>query len=341
MITQMIINNSKIIEKWDKLSKTDAIGLVKLLYSSYFPHYIYCTKFNPEGNVGIGISYSDTVKINITSLSRLQDVHVYITKDSSYSNKNLLILQLSNIRFIEIFSVLCENLIMSIADLTNSDEAIHTIVSQLEKWKKLFNNLDNEGLSLPEQQGLYGELYFLRKILNFHKYPSDVLRVWVGVDNELRDFQSRECAIEVKTTSSGNHQRLTINSERQLDNSLLEDLFLYHLSVETSKQNGETLNQIVDCIKEYLDSDFIALNIFIAKLLTVGYHDHHRDLYSNKSYRLRRENCYRISGNFPRIKESELMKGVGDVQYTIITDMCDEYLVPEIVIFKTLELCKK
>ena len=335
-----MMNNRKLIDIWGKLSKTDSPGLVKSLYSPDFSQYIYCTRLNPEGYFGIAISYRDTIKINIKSLSKLRDVQIYITKDSSYDGNNILVLQLSNSKVVEIFSTLCENLIQSIANLTDSDKAIHTIVNHLEKWKTLFSNLNSEGLSIPEQQGLYGEIYFLKKLLNYHNDNSEILNIWVGVDSELRDFQSGECAVEVKTTSSSNHQRLTINSERQLDDSLLKDLFLYHLSVETSAENGETLNQIVDSVRQYLESDFITLNLFNAKLMTVGYFDEQRDLYNNRSYKLRRENCYRIFGSFPRIKETELMSGVGDVQYTIITDMCAEYLIPEKVIFKTLGLCK-
>ncbi len=334
------MNNNKTIEIWDKLSKINSVGLVKLLYSSDISQYIYCTKLNPEGYMGIGISYSDTIKINIKSLSKLRDVQVYTTKDSSYTGNNILVLQLSNSQFFEIFSTLCENLIQSIAYLNDSGKAIHTIINHLEKWKTLFSNLNSEGLSTPEQQGLYGEIYFLRKLLNAHYDNAEILNIWVGVDKELRDFQSGECAIEVKTTSSSNHQRLTISSERQLDDSLLKDLYLYHLSVETSAQNGETLNQIVDNVRHSLNADFIALNLFNAKLMTAGYFDEQRELYNNRSYKFRRENCYRVSGSFPRIKETELMSGVGDVQYTIITDLCAEYLVPEIVIFKTLGLCK-
>lgn len=334
------MNSCKVIDIWGKLSKTDSLGLVKSLYAPDFSQYIYCTKLNPEGYLGIGILYNRNIKINIKTLSKLRDVQVYITNDSSYNDNNILVLQLSDSKYIEIFSALCENLVLSIANLTDSAKAIHTIVNHLEKWKTLFSNLNSEGLSTPEQQGLYGEIYFLRKLLNAHCGNVEILDMWVGVEKELRDYQSGECAIEVKTTSSSNHQRLIISSERQLDDSLLKDLYLYHLSVETSAQNGETLNQIVDNVRHSLDADFIALNLFNAKLMTAGYFDEQRELYNNRSYKFRRENCYRVSGSFPRIKETELMSGVGDVQYTIITDLCAEYLVPEIVIFKTLGLCK-
>jgi hypothetical protein len=42
-----------------------------------------------------------------------------------------------------------------------------------------------------------------------------MLHTWVGVDKALRDFQDNSWAVEVKTTSTNNPQKVTINSERQ------------------------------------------------------------------------------------------------------------------------------
>ncbi len=332
---------SKIIDIWKKLPLGDCAGLVKNLHSGNAPQFVYCTIENPNGFYGIGISYNRDIEVNLTSFSKLKDVHVFITQDSSYKSNNILVLQLNDNRLIDIFAVLCENLVQSITNLDDSKQAIFTIISHLEKWRALFSKINNEGLSILEQQGLYGELYLLKKMLVYFNDNMGVLESWVGVDRALRDFQNGECAIEVKTTSSSNHQKLTINSERQLDETLLSNLSLYHLSVEVSAKNGETLNQMVNNIRELLIADFVAQNIFNAKLMTVGYFDADSDLYDKRAYKFRRENSYKIQNEFPRVKESELMNGVGDVQYTIITDMCAEYLITETEMYKTLGLCKR
>jgi len=39
------------------------------------------------------------------------------------------------------------------------------VFPQLEKWQALFEKLKGEGLTSSEQQGLYGELHFLQKII--------------------------------------------------------------------------------------------------------------------------------------------------------------------------------
>lgn len=78
----------------------------------------------------------------------------------------------------------------------------------------------------------------------------------------LRDFQGKDWAVEVKTTSTNNPQFLLINGERQLDDSMIDNLFLFHCSVEVSKSSGETLPERVKEIKDMLSSD-LAASIFV------------------------------------------------------------------------------
>lgn len=159
------------------------------------------------------------------------------------------------------------------------------------------------------------------------------LNSWVGTDREVRDFQYNDWAVEVKTTAGNNHQKVSISSERQLDETLLENLFLFHLSVEAAKKNGESLNAKVNAIRETLQDNVSALNILNNKLLEVGYFEKHTHLYEEKCYRIRDENYYKIDGDFPRIKEKEIRNGVGDVKYSIILSQCNEYLVSENAVF--------
>lgn len=184
---------------------------------------------------------------------------------------------------------------------------------------------------------MFGELHFLQKYLSKDLEQTSILNSWVGVDRALRDFQYNNWALEVKTTAGNNHQKVSISSERQLDETLLETLYLYHLSVEVSKGNGVSLNHKISSIRQTLDTNALALNIFNAKLLEVGYFDKHAEIYKERCYQIRQENFYKIEKDFPRIKENEIRDGVGDVKYSIILSQCKEYLVTENTIFKTLE----
>lgn len=332
---------NKVCQIWDELASVNVVGMVKKSYSPNFSNCIYCIRDNQTGNKGVAVSYSNDIKVNISQLTRLKDVQVYITDDTSLSPNKMLVILLINHQYSEIFSVLCEDLILAVSEIKESGKIIKTILNQLGKWRALFDNIGRGGLQPHEQQGLYGELFFLRKLLLVFSDSSDIVKTWVGSDKALRDFQCQKCAIEVKTTSASNHQKLHISSERQLDETLLEHLFLYHLSVEASNKNGETLNGIVENIRTMISENIFASNMFSAKLLEAGYFIQDVELYNDRSYKVRKESSYNVTNNFPRVKESELRDGVGDVDYTIIADMCTDYLVPEGEIYNNIELCKK
>jgi len=48
------------------------------------------------------------------------------------------------------------------------------------------------------------------------------------------------------------------------------------------------------------------------------YFKHHESCYENISYLIRGEDFYKVTEHFPRIEEKDLMKGVGDVKYSIV-----------------------
>ena len=67
----------------------------------------------------------------------------------------------------------------------------------------------------------------------------------------------------------------------------------------------------------------------VIQLFEAGYADAQANLYKDRFYQIRFEKLYKIDKAFPRIKESELRDGVGNVTYSIVLAMCDDYLVPE------------
>lgn len=149
------------------------------------------------------------------------------------------------------FAALCEDLVTTLKPLSTPKKMAQEVVNQLYRWKNLFGKMKFDGLSKEEQQGLYGELVFLRKMLSrsTNDTYASTLKLWTGVEKTNKDFQGDNWAVEVKTTSTNNAQFITINGERQLDNSLVAHLFIYHLVLEVSKINGESLPMIVAEIK--------------------------------------------------------------------------------------------
>jgi len=322
---------TKIERIWSELEndKSFSHGLLIRRYSGDILPDIFVAIKLPEGFRCIAASLSNTKNLNLSLFSNLRDISVEIIPDDQNPDRNYLIFKLLNAEHRDIFSVLCEDLILSVAPMQSEEKILKELINRFEKWKSLFDKVSSHGLTPEEQRGLFGELFLLKKLLISFNQTSIVLSSWVGVEKQIRDFQYNNWGVEVKTTHGNNHQKIQISSERQLDTSNLEHLFLFHLSMEPRLNSGETLNSMVDSIRLILESDFVSLNKFNNKLFEAGYFENHRDNYSDTGYFIRNETFYKVEGDFPRIEENDIRNGVGDVKYSIIISQFSEYVKSE------------
>lgn len=329
----------KIKQLWQNLAddKSKPKGLLIRRYSGSVLPDIYVALQHPEKFLCIFISISETLKINLSNFSNLQEIQVSCYPSPNEKGKNVLLFKLLNLSHQDIFAVLCEDLIASIERETNEKKVVSEVLNRFEKWKSLFGKIGLQGLTAEEQRGLFGELYFLRKFLLSNSDYLSVVSTWVGVEKQIRDFQSGTWAVEVKTTHGKNHQKVHISSERQLDTSNLEDLFLYHISLEQQQKSGETLNNIINSIIEILKTEIIALNKFKSKIYEIGYFDAQKDLYETTGYHIRQDVFYKVEKDFPRIEEKDIPLGVGDVKYSIVLSKCTPFIINENILFKIIK----
>ena len=330
----------KIKQIWEELENDKSFnkGLLIRRFSGKVLPDVFIAIQQPEKLLCIATSISSEVEFNISSFSNLQELQLDVLPHANQKSKNLLIFKLVNNQHKDIFAVLCEDLISSISSETNEKKLVATLLNRFEKWKSLFNKFALEGLTSEEQRGLFGELYFLRIFLQNKSDSQNVLNTWVGSSKEIRDFQFNNWALEVKTTIGNNHQKVHISSERQLDITHVENLYLYHLSLEKVQESGESLPQLVSSIQALFLSDLISLNRFKAKLYEVGYFEQHEDSYNRIGYHIRQDNFYKVEGEFPRIQENELRKGIGDVKYSIIISQCQVYIQSEFQVLNNISI---
>lgn len=330
--------HNNISSLWEIMSQEKSVGLVKRLLPNNSPLKVFATYKHPENICGIAFSCDSKLKLSVDSFYNLKELSVQLFLDTSYQPNRLLTIQLFSDANTDIFAYLCGNLVETIERCDTEAKAIKLVLNRLEKWKTMFSKGASDGLSITEQQGLYGELMYLHKLASRGIFSYiDTLKIWVGADKAMRDFQGKDWAVEAKTISINNADQITINGERQLDETLLDKLYLYHLSVEASRMNGQTLNDKVDELRSLFSDDKAALNIFNAKLMEAGYFDHHRELYRERCYKIRKESIYVIDDSFPRIKESELRDGVSNTVYSINVSTCAEYMVSENTHFNSIE----
>lgn len=311
-------------------------GLLYKRYSAEILPDIFIALKAPEKLRCIAFRISITFPFDENQWNKLKDIKIESLTDERDETKKFLLILLLNKQHKDIFSTLCEDLIFGVSEVTTEQTLVEKLLERLAKWQSLFEKVGKQGLSDEAQRGLYGEIYFLRVFLNNSSDKNYCLKSWLGPEKSIQDFQYSNWAVEVKTTHGNNHQKIHITSERQLDDSIIEKIFLYHLSLDVRVGNGESLNIIIEEVFELLHENTMASNLFKLKLLESGYFDINKPLYEERGYTIRQENLYQVSGNFPRITESQIPIGVGDVRYSIVLSESEEWRINKENLFENI-----
>jgi len=315
-----MMKKMKIDTIWDELEKDESFqtGLLYKRYSAKVKPDVFVALTAPEKLRCISFHISSSFNFDIDHLNKFREIKLEVLNDTKDINKQFLLILLLNAQHKDIFSTLCQDLICGVSDIIDENILIDNLVERLIRWQSLFETLGHQGLSNDAQRGLFGELYFLRKyLLNSSDYIK-CINIWKGPEKAIQDFQYSNWAVEVKTTHGKNHQKVHISSERQLDDSIIPNIFLYHISLDIRTGFGETLNSTIEDIFNILAENTFATNLFKLKLIESGYFDIHKNLYNDYGYTIRQENIYTVTGDFPRLTEKQIPIGVGDVKYSII-----------------------
>lgn len=241
-----------------------------------------------------------------------------------------LILMVTDSKYVDIFSVLVGDIINHVAAQPDERSGVIEFVARLKRWQNFLRTHAPEGLGEQAQQGLYGELWFLRHFLLPNIPAKDVVTAWVGPVRTNQDFQFDRCAIEVKTTSGVPPQVIQITNIRQLDDTGVEALILFHVALDVRLGGVQSLPELVSEIRGDLQiKDETALSTFNERLVDAGYLDVHQDRYAELKYAIRAHHFFKVKAGFPRILETDLLLGVGDVCYSIALASCMPFEINE------------
>ena len=335
----MCMNNVNMIKDiWHELEEAHVTGVIKRALDIPSSLKMFCTYKRPDGYCGIAFSFSQEITLDISHFQNLSEIEVSLFKDSSYPDSMFLLIQLYNkdSRVRDIFAAICENIAKTIQAIPSERKAVKLVISQMRKWQDLFSKRIKNLLSIQEQQGLFGELTFLLKLINSSMDNVFSVESWEGPQKSPQDFKSDKWAVEVKTITNNKFPNVSINGELQLDETSFEKLYLYNLVVVIKPTEGKNLPELIHDLRNRLSSDIDALNIFENKLIYYGYYDTDADVYAERHYNKNKENYYLVQGDFPRIKKDDLLLGVSDVKYTIALAVPNENVIPEKTVLNTI-----
>lgn len=303
---------------------------------------------NPKSEIIIRTRVEEIIHLNcFAATNQITGQYLYIMSVS----RNAVIPELNNYRFkgVEIFTVevgnhrelniylldndlkdifflFIQNILEDIQGVVTEDEAIIVTINIVSKWKRLFDKINFEGLSLERQKGLIGELFFLNYLLINEKTASRAVQSWTSIEREYqaKDFTLASVGIEIKFTSS-KQPRIKVSHERQLDTENFKKLFLVLYSAEAVKDNGVSLSSLIEQVRKTIASDEDR-NLFNVKLRLSGYFDEDREQYG-RMYSLKKTFAFAVTNSFPRIVKSDLPLGVYDASYSIEISAVENFII--------------
>ena len=250
------------------------------------------------------------------------EISLSVTSIGQFTNEEFLKFTQSIPNTDNIFELVISDICDKIIQIQNNRNLNGVLTKVVNEWKVFFEKQETEILSIASQKGLAGELHFLKDYL-FQKYSfSESLFYWTGSDRTNHDFQILNNAVEVKTTSSKQHKKFTISSERQLDNTGIEHLYLSLFALNLHSNMPErTLPALVREIYTQIQDDPIATFQFQIKLAKYGYNEALAEKYTI-GFSLFDVKFFEIVENFPRLLQTNLPNGVGDLKYSVVVAAC-------------------
>nr|WP_251132397.1 PD-(D/E)XK motif protein [Exiguobacterium sp. E4787] len=236
----------------------------------------------------------------------------------------------------DLFETVMQN-IFEYVIIRDQNESLFTVIYKvLEKWRAFFKRGGFRKLNDEQQRGLFGELWFIKNwIDNNPDKPPLILDGWGGPLSDRVDFKTNGWGVEIKTVKDQLNKRIRISNENQLKlTEAVPSIFIYVCYLETSKNFGQTLQDLVDELRTHFNlySHQLLLK-FNDLLLSSGFQGNE---YTETYMSVLGIEAYRVTNDFPIISINMLPKGISHVSYDIDLTHCENFSVETEKLFNSL-----
>lgn len=212
------------------------------------------------------------------------------------------------------FSIVSKDIAYSCSKFSGN-ELLSKVQLRIKSWAN-FLKPARTGLSDSEYIGFWGELYVVSQYLMKLHFPKDAVRFWVGPLGKKQDITLNSCAIEIKTSMSGDARTITISSIDQLE-KVTPSLFLLHLvGSPSSDGNGLSLKELYESCIERVQYDMEIETLFLNKVSQLYGKASNEQL--NNSISIISETMFTIRDDFPSLTRRNLPIAVAKVNYEIL-----------------------
>lgn len=324
---------TKVTEAFNKLltqidpSESEAIYKLKTIHFKRPCIMIGVDSLTKERRLYIDITQENWPKDKMKTFPKWRGLTVkeeFHQKIGPLKEKKMLVLYQEPDQSIEIF----DNVIQSIYDniIHNLEEDLFsTLYTVLDQWKNFFMRKRDGKLTIEEQMGLYGELYFFRAWLNkFPDAPPTIMDYWKGPLMNRIDYVAAKTGVEIKTICPKVREDIRISSERQLElTPIIKNLYLYVLRVEISDTEGENLfdilTDIINILSTRAPSTIVSLENLLVELRII------KEDYTENKFTVLEETAYKVNDDFPKLIPNMLPKGVSYVSYSVDLSHCEDF----------------
>ena len=225
----------------------------------------------------------------------------------------------------KVFFTFCANLIDAVTDIYDEQKALYSLKKRYITWKTMFRRDSANKLSREVLQGLFGELYFMKKYMLGRFGAAVAVQAWSGPDFKSKDYAVDAEWFEVKTVGA-NTTTVHISSLAQLSSNHDGHLIVVKAEAMSDQfSNGESsIEELFKYIFAQIN-DETAEGIFLSKLSAFGF-DSSDESFMSK-FDVKSMTSYKVSGEFPRLTEKDITRPeICDVSYSLIINSLKDYM---------------
>ncbi len=231
----------------------------------------------------------------------------------------------------DIFRTICHDLLQATSQIyqVHGEAVIGAVLTRLGRWQHLLRTPRNKLLSETSRIGLFGELVILRDHFLNALDAVTAISSWQGPMGAEQDFAFEGLLVEVKTQISSADRKVRISSLEQLDERSGE-IFLLHQTISPDEKGMPktfTLQELANCIRESLQDNTFASDLFERALLEIGFHD--AEEYDEVGYSLATKTLFLVDNSFPRLTRGSVPGQVVLATYILDVASLDPWKIDE------------
>lgn len=248
-----------------------------------------------------------------------------------FREKNLIVLQLNDSDFNDLFNDLILSLYQGIKSIRQVDEYSNHFIQAFYRWSEFFEDKKSDMLSEEAIKGIMGELLVLKLLITAPDKPeiNFLLKAWTGLYDKGNDFELESKNLEVKAKSPSGID-IRISSEFQLEVTPGKGLELFVVSLlsdfRVGIHIGDLILEIKKLVQESSGDNTILWKALSQKNITAKNVSQY-DRYRFKPVNWVSYNC--AVENFPKLSKSNIPEEISGLKYILRTNLLTSFIIEQ------------